>query len=306
MFWKRISILWERIILKNKTKKNIFIIVIILAMLTCSYIVVSIVSRAQWHKGLYLFENDIQIYADDTNVEFDIGAIVVGDDILETIKNKNTRCYLKNGENSTEVKMSVVGIVKENHYYNVELTISCSIPEGHYLFDDLIIDGLGEINAWRASGNIEITVEPKARETQIEKTLSVWRSDETCEFIYTISNPTNDDIIISTMNWNIQDSNLLLINNEDIGNDDIDLMSAKKFSFPITLSANKEAHLYYSIPINERLSNTYLYLRPSVDYKESGSDEINKLYFKFNSNPPTIQKSANDVLEYINERELGE
>jgi len=294
--------------LKKKTKKYIFIIAIPLAILICSYIIVSLISRAQWSNGLYLFENDIQIYADDINVEFDIGAIVVGNDIFEIIESENIRCYLKNGENTTEAKISLVSIAKANHYYNVEFTITCSLSEGYYSFDDLIIDELGEINSWNASGNIEITVEPKARETQIEKSLTVWRNDETCDFTYTISNPTNDDIIISAMNWkrNVQDSDMLLMNDRDIDEHIIDYINYKEFSFPVTLSANKVAHFNYSIPINELLSNTYLYLSPSVDYKTSMSDEVNKLYFKLNSNPPTIQKTAADVLNYINEGELDE
>ena len=312
-------------IMKSKKYPRMAIVLSVLLILTvCSTVIILGAGRTNAQlikeKGLYLFENDIQIYADDdastefninniadedTIINFNINAIVVGDDIVEIMKSGNIICYLGNGENTVEAKISVLNINKANGYYDVVFVIACNLPEGHYLFDDLIIsDSKGE-NRWSASGDIEIIIEPKGSKTKIENSLTTFRNDEICEFVYTILNPTNDDIIISVINGNIQNSNLLLINDVNMDNDIIDYTSFKKFSFPVTLSANKEAYFYYSIPINEQLSNTYLYLSPSVDYKVLGSDEINKLYFGLNSDPPIIQKKADDILKYINEKRLA-
>ena len=285
----------------KKISKKIVMIAITVVVLICAYVVILMISNAQWSKGLYLFENSIQIYTDDGNVEFDINAIVVGNNILEIVESENLKCYLKNGENTTEVEITALNINKVNHYYDVDFTISCNLSEGYYLFDDLIVHELDGENSWSVSGDIEITVEPKAREPQIEKFLTAYRDNEMCEFIYTISNPTKDDIIISEMNGNIQAVNLFLINDDALDNDIMEFANAKKFSFPVTVPANKQAHFYYRIPLNERLNDTYLYISPSIDYKVSGSDEIGKLYFKLNSNPPTIPKTINDILNYINE-----
>jgi len=290
--------------MKKITKRISIIVAIALAILICAYIIISVISSEQWSKGLYLFENDIQIYTDDANVEFNINAIVVGDDIVEIVKSGNIRCYLKNSENTTNAKISALYINQNNNYYDVVFAISCNLSGGYYLFDNLIISDSNEENSWNAPGNIEVTVESKGTKTQIETSLISMRSNEICEFIYSISNPTADDIVISTMDGNIQNSNLLLINNEEIDNDSIDFMSAQKFSFPITLLANKKAHFYYSIPINEQLSNIYLYVSPSIAYKASDSDEIHKLYFELNSDFPFILKTTNAVLKYINEGEL--
>ena len=291
--------------MKKGVKKNILIIAIVLAILICAYMVIWAISRAQWNKGLFLFENDIQIYTDNTNAEFNINAIVVGDDVVDIVKSGNIKCYLEDGTNTTRAKISVFSISQTNYYYEVVFTVSCNLPEGSYLFDNVIISDANEENRWNAPGRIEITTESKEDKIPIESSILAMRSSNICEFVYTISNPTKYDIIISAIDGDVQYSDLLLINAEDTDSEVIDFTNAKKFSFPITLPANQKIYFYYNIPISAVLSNTYLYLSPRIDYKISRQDEVNKLYFQLNSDPPIIQKEANDVLKYINEREVG-
>lgn len=285
----------------EKTKRLVLVIGIIVLVLICVYVALSLAFNDQWPKGIYLYENDIAMYTDNEAIQFEIGALVVGDDTEALIKSNDFVCGLINDNENIPADCSVLSSYKTDHYYEVDLMISCNLSVGDHTFSGLELKSKSnpQLSSY-APGSIKIIVSNPVPGQGIVTLMIASRTSDTCEFIYGIKNTTTEDIYITGMEGNLDTDNYTInvINNVENGESSLNLLDAEDFDFPLTVPAQKEAYFCYTIPLTDPTRNRYMLLFPRFSYTSSDNGSY-KLCVPLLSNPPLIEQTPKDVFKYI-------
>lgn len=256
-----------------------------------------------WKKGIYILDSSIDVACEEGQVYFNIDAMVVGEDYLNKIKNKQLDIYLVLDGSQIIANYKLNRIVENKRYFEANICVMLDgYSNGEYNVENILIkDSKDLISEAVCHGCISILPKEEASlGIMIQNTLYNV-TDDCVELMYIVDNRSDLDIVIKSISNNniILDNAVIQVMTNVEKESIVNLNNLLEYSEPIGLLSNKEAYFMISIPIDRSIFKTIQYVPFFIIEYDEEEYKVPVFY-----RTEVIQPSYNAdcVLEYI-ERE---
>lgn len=273
----------------------------ILSVLLAIILIPILLSFPKWKDGLYFEDQDTLYSVKGRTVYFELAGYYVGNtDPEKAFEEGSVSAALINENRETQLSVLDVYTIKNAHYYDVMLCMTCELDEANSHYNEIrirsdVIDGFEGV----AKGDFRFqSFEPDAAD-DVTAYMYTCRMSSFWDSMLTIENTGKEDILIIGIKdeFQVMTEDIQRIPPEADTNGIADFLAVRPAQLPMIVRPNETVTLYYEEEVDK--SDGYIYYQPA--FAASIGGEYCILCFDQRSNYPFILADAETVLTIIKE-----
>lgn len=291
----------------KSTKVILGVAVVIIVILLCCLFVLKSRAKNTWKEGIYPFDFDINVCVSDKDTSFGINSIVVGEEILNLVKEGNVRLVMTGPDTYAEGECRWSSYYENGKAYHVGLKLCPELIPGEYKFHEIQLWSGTECLAIAKGDAVFTIVEDKEEEIDCRFVLSDCRVDSFgYEFSFLIENKGTEQLEILDLDDRpesmIGQEKITIVNNIESQVHEFYDISPEICEFPVIIEPGKKAHMQYTIPITEEGMFYNEVICPALICAGKDTTEPVKVVLALRDITPIINVTQKQIAEYIAER----